>query len=115
MMFLLKIVPVMRLQLREGYLTQIEEFYNTNDYKKIDLSSGKLRDFINMVVKPKDRYQTKARPGSGIPWKSGSVMKFMRPYTAKLTPQDDNQSKIRPQSSNKGQLSTNFDSKFDPA
>lgn len=47
--FLLQITPVIKQQLKEHFLTEVEKWYNLNDHKKIDLASNKLNKLLNIV------------------------------------------------------------------
>lgn len=57
--FLLQITPVIRLELRDKFLIEVEKMYNLNDHKKIDLASNKLNNMLS-------RFSSKKETTSGL-------------------------------------------------
>jgi hypothetical protein len=47
--FLLQITPIIKPELKEHFLGEVERWYNLNDHKKIDLASSKLNDLLSIV------------------------------------------------------------------
>ena len=90
--FLLQIAPIIKPELLEHFLAEIEKWYNLNDHKKIDLASNKLNKLLNIVHHSKkdplsdlqpERPACTApdRPRTGVTWNQ-NVSPFLRPYTA---------------------------------
>ncbi len=46
---MLQITPVIKQELKEHFLGEVEKWYNLNDHKKIDLASNKLNKLLNIV------------------------------------------------------------------
>jgi hypothetical protein len=81
--FLLQIAPIIRPELKEQFLVEVEKMYNLHDHKKIDLASSKLSNLLHIVHSKKDSTHSGAqeRPKSGVSWNT-NVPSFLRPYTA---------------------------------
>ena len=47
--FLLQVTPVIRQELQEMFLVEVEKMYNLHDHKKIDLASNKLNNLLSIV------------------------------------------------------------------
>lgn len=47
---MLKITPFIHYSLRNSFLNKVEEWYNSNDYKKIKLAKS-LDNFVRNVLK----------------------------------------------------------------
>jgi hypothetical protein len=95
--FLLQIAPIIKPELTEHFLGEVERWYNLNDHKKIDLASSKLNDLLSIVHHSrKDSARDNERPRTGGAWNT-NVSPFLRPYTAART---------RPESSKMGGQST---------
>jgi hypothetical protein len=107
--FLLQITPVIRLELRDKFLIEVEKMYNLNDHKKIDLASNKLNNMLSRFSNKKDTtISGPERPKSGVTWNQ-DVVPFLRPYTA-TRPKSTKQGKgNRPESSKYNSQSTKVD------
>lgn len=80
--FLLQITPVIRKELQNHFLEEVEKLYNINDHKKIDLASNKLASLLQIVNLKKDTSTiSQERPKTGVVWNQ-NVSPFLRPYTA---------------------------------
>ncbi len=81
---MLQITPVIKEELKEHFLGEVEKWYNLNDHKKIDLASNKLNKLLNIVHHSKKESTVSGgfeRPKSGVVWNQ-NVSPFLRPYTA---------------------------------
>jgi hypothetical protein len=81
--FLLQITPIIKPELKEHFLGEVERWYNLNDHKKIDLASSKLNDLLSIVHHSRKDTQRDGpeRPKTGTAWNT-NVSPFLRPYTA---------------------------------
>lgn len=84
--FLLQITPFIEKSLQGHFLNNIEEWYNSNDHKKIELSKN-LQGKVNSLLKTHRDENPQARPKTGITWDT-SLTPFLRPYTGKLRKND---------------------------
>lgn len=93
--FLLQIAPIIKPELTEHFLGEVERWYNLNDHKKIDLASSKLNDLLSIVhhSRKDSARDPNERPRTGGAWNT-NVSPFLRPYTA---------SRARPESAKRGQ------------
>ena len=80
--FLLQMTPFIEDVLQDHFLNNIEEWYNCNDHKKIQLSKN-LQKKVETIIKPKEAKDGSIRPKTGVQWDS-SLNPFLRPYTAKM-------------------------------
>ncbi len=94
---MLQITPVIKQELKEHFLGEVEKWYNLNDHKKIDLASNKLNKLLNIVHHSKKESTVSGgfeRPKSGVVWNQ-NVSPFLRPYTA-TRERDNSKGKMRP-------------------
>jgi hypothetical protein len=123
--FLLQIAPIIKPELLEHFLAEIEKWYNLNDHKKIDLASNKLNKLLNIVHHskkdaPSEGHQDRPsdsnpdRPKTGVTWNQ-NVSPFLRPYTAQRTskPVPRSAKPTRAESSKFGEKSTKVDTNDD--
>lgn len=103
--FLLQIAPVIKPQLIEHFLAEVQKWYNLNDHKKIDLASNKLNTLLNKVHNKKQSNCYNERPKTGVTWDQ-NVSPFLRPYTAKRPSKIKQIKSSRPESSKIGTQST---------
>ena len=83
MYFLLQITPFIEESLQEHFLDSIEEWYNSNDHKKIQLSKN-LQGKVDSIFKSTTKESgSLVRPKTGVQWDS-SLNPVLRPYTPKL-------------------------------
>ena len=79
-------VPIIKLELRDKFLEEIEDIYNNYDHKKIRLSSMKLKrmmtsDTSKLISASKTPPLANGRPQTGCNWNQ-NISPFLRPYTA---------------------------------
>lgn len=77
--FLLQITPIIKPELSEHFLGEVEKWYNLNDHKKIDLASSKLNDLLSIVHHSRKELKETERPKTA--WNT-NLSPFLRPYTA---------------------------------
>lgn len=47
--FLLQMAPIIKTELKDHFLAEVEKWYDLNDHKKINLASNKLNNLLSIV------------------------------------------------------------------